>query len=180
MTTPLNASLRSRPLTVTSWLYDVPGDTLNASHLESSMVQLSHLEFLSPCVDSKNHMAPPILVAVRSYLPGLASHYNQEVHTTIDRWEFRERNQQPVHPAFEHSSSRKGTDGSQPVKPMVGCLLCLNGIKLAHICRLLLSSRSLKVLPSIRSLLLCKRCILGKSSALCIVMVRSITGIDSL
>ncbi|KAG4032195.1 hypothetical protein MFRU_007g01070 [Monilinia fructicola] len=119
MTTPLNASLRSRPLTVTSWLYDVPGDTLNASHLESSMVQLSHLEFLSPCVDSKNHMAPPILVAVRSYLPGLASHYNQEVHTTIDRWEFRERNQQPVHPAFEHSSSRKGTDGSQPVKPMI-------------------------------------------------------------
>ncbi|QSZ30359.1 hypothetical protein DSL72_004882 [Monilinia vaccinii-corymbosi] len=119
MTTPLNPSLRTRPLAVTSWLYDVPGDNLNASHLESSMVQLSHLDILSPCGDSKNHMAPPIVVAVRSYLPGSTLHYNQEVHTTIDRWEFRERNQQPVHPAFEHLSSRKSTDGQQPAKPVV-------------------------------------------------------------
>lgn len=119
MAIPLNASLRIKPLTVTSWLHDVPGDTLNASHMESSMVQLSHLEFLSPCGDSKNHMTPPIVVAVRSYLPGSTSHYNQEVHSTVDRWEFRERNQQPVHSAFGHLSSRKSTDGSQSSKPVV-------------------------------------------------------------
>ncbi|KAI9644713.1 Mediator of RNA polymerase II transcription subunit 16 [Ciborinia camelliae] len=119
LTIPLNPSLKTRPLTVTSWLHDVPGDTLNASHLESSMVQLSHLEFLSPCGDSKNYITLPIVVAVRSYLPGSTSHYNQEVHSTVDRWEFRERSQQPVHPAFEHLSSRKNTDGSQPTKPGV-------------------------------------------------------------
>lgn len=123
MTVLLNASLRCKPLTVTSWLHDVPGDTLNASHLESSMVQLSHLKFLSPCGDSKNHMAPPMVVAVRSYLPGSTSHYNQEVHSTVDRWELRERPQQPVHPAFEHLSSRKSADGSQPIKPVVGHML---------------------------------------------------------
>ncbi|CAD6446684.1 57a8b159-a03f-41bf-85e8-e000fc477235 [Sclerotinia trifoliorum] len=118
MTLSLNASLRIKPLTVTSWMHDVPGDTLNPSHLESSMVQLSHLKFLSPCGDSKNHMTPPIVVAVRSYLPGSTSHYNQEVYSTVDRWEFRERNQQPVHSAFEHLSSRKGADGPQSAKPV--------------------------------------------------------------
>ncbi|ESZ94032.1 hypothetical protein SBOR_5610 [Sclerotinia borealis F-4128] len=120
MTILLNASLRIKPLTVTSWLHDVPGDTINSSHLESSMVQLSHLEFLSPSGDNKNIMTPPILVAVRPYLPGSTSHYNQEAHSTIDRWEFRERNQQPVHSAFEHLSSRKSsTNDSQPPKPVV-------------------------------------------------------------
>ncbi|THV55740.1 hypothetical protein BGAL_0004g00630 [Botrytis galanthina] len=119
MTITLNATLQTKPLTVTSWLHDVPGDTLNASHLESSMVQLSHLKFLSPTVDSKNHITPPIVMAVRSYLPGSTSHYNQEVYSTVDRWEFRERPQQPVHSAFENSSSRKSTDGSQPTKPGV-------------------------------------------------------------
>lgn len=123
MTMTLNATLQTKPLTVTSWLHDVPGDTLNASHLESSMVQLSHLKFLSPTVDNKNHITPPIVMAVRSYLPGSTSHYNQEVYSTVDRWEFRERPQHSVHSAFENLSSRKSTDGSQPTKPGVSCML---------------------------------------------------------
>lgn len=114
-----NATLRIRPLAVTSWLHDVPGNTVNASHLESSMVQLSHLEFLPPCADSTNQMSPPILMAIRSYLPGSTSHYNQEVYSTVDRWEFRDRTQ-PVHTAFENLSSRKSADGSHPSKPVVG------------------------------------------------------------
>lgn len=110
---PLNPSVRTRHLAITSWLHDVPGDTLNASHMEPSMVQLSHLEFLPLCGNSNNTITPPTIVAVRSHLPSSASHYNQDVHTTVDRWEIREKNQS-IHPAFEQLSSRRNSVGSQP------------------------------------------------------------------
>ena len=109
---PLNPTVRTRHLAITSWLYDSP-ETLNASHMESSMVQLSHLEFLPLCGNTGNSITPPTIIAVRSHLPSSVSHYNQDVYTTIDRWEIREKNQ-TIHPAFEQISSRRNSIGSQP------------------------------------------------------------------
>ncbi|KAN0117358.1 mediator of RNA polymerase-like protein II transcription subunit 16 [Hyaloscypha variabilis] len=110
---PLNPTIKTRHLAVTSWVHDIPSDTVNASHMESSMVQLSHLEFLPPCGDAAGRMAPPTILAVRSHLPVSTSHYNQDVHTTVDRWEVREK-PQTIHPAFEQLSSRRNSVGSQP------------------------------------------------------------------
>ena len=110
---PLNPSIKTRHLAITSWLQDTPGETLNASHMEPSMVQLSHLEFLPLCGNTNNTITPPTIIAVRSHLPSSASQYNQEVHTTVDRWEIREKNQ-TIHPAFEQLSSRRNSVGSQP------------------------------------------------------------------
>jgi mediator of RNA polymerase II transcription subunit 16 len=109
----LNPTVKTRHTAVTSWLHDIPGETMNASNLEPSMVQLSHLEFLPPVGDPTGRMTPPTIVAVRSHLPMPMSTYNQNVHTTIDRWEVRER-PQAIHPAFEQLSSRRNSVGSQP------------------------------------------------------------------
>lgn len=110
---PLNPTVRTRHLAITSWLHDVPGETLNASHMEPSMAQLSHLEFLPLCGNSNATITPPTIIAVRSHLPSSVSHYNQDVHTTVDRWEIREKNQ-TIHPAFEQLSSRRNSVGSTP------------------------------------------------------------------
>ena len=111
----LNPTVRTRHLAVTSWLHDIPGETLNASNLEPSMVQLSHLEFLPPCGDPNGRMTPPTIVTIRSHLPVPMSNsnFNPDVHTTVDRWEVRER-PQTIHVAFEQLSSRRNSVGSQP------------------------------------------------------------------
>ena len=107
----LNPSMRTRHLAVTSWLPDFPGE--NASDIDQTMVQLSHLEVLPPTADSNTRPpVPPTIIAIRSYLPTPAS-YNQEVRTTIDKWEVREK-QQNIHPAFEQLGSRRNSVGSQP------------------------------------------------------------------
>ncbi|KAM3071384.1 Mediator of RNA polymerase II transcription subunit 16 [Clarireedia jacksonii] len=112
-TVPVNASLRIKPLASTTWVH-APGDNPNTSHLESFMTQLSHLEFLPACADPQGRItSPPTILAVRSYLPGSTSHYNQEVHTIIDRWEVKDRSQ-TVHSAFEHLSSRRSSIATQP------------------------------------------------------------------
>ncbi|KAH8662907.1 mediator of RNA polymerase-like protein II transcription subunit 16 [Tricladium varicosporioides] len=111
---PLNPSIKTRHVAVTSWLFDSPGESLNVSSLDSSMVQLSHLEFLPPCADASGRISPATIVAVRSHMPVSMSHYNQDVHTVVDRWEIREK-PQTLHPAFEHLSSRRNSvGGSQP------------------------------------------------------------------
>jgi len=115
----LNPSIRTRHLAVTSWFHETRGETTNASHLEPSMVQLSHLEFLPMTLDaaSRTILNPPTIVAIRSYLPGPTSHYNQDVHSTVDRWEAHEQ-PQTIHPAFEQLSSRRNSVGSSPgVRP---------------------------------------------------------------
>ncbi|TVY50079.1 Mediator of RNA polymerase II transcription subunit [Lachnellula occidentalis] len=109
----LNPTIKTRHLAVTSWLHDTPGDTLNASNMESSMAQLSHLEFLPSCGDASGRITPATIVAIRSHLPVSVTHYNQDVHTTVDRWEIRDK-PQSVHPAFEQLSSRRNSVGSQP------------------------------------------------------------------
>lgn len=110
---PVQPNIKTKHLTVTSWLHDGPGTPLNASHMESSMTQLSRLEFLPPCGDASGKMAPPTIITFRSHLPVSPSHYNQDVYTTIDRWEVRETAQR-IHPAFEQLSSRRNSTGSTP------------------------------------------------------------------
>lgn len=109
---PLNPTVKTRHLAVTSWLHDSPGEGLNASNMESSMAQLSQLEFLSPYGDPQGRMTPPTILTVRSHLPASRSHYNQDVHTIVDRWEVKEK-LQTIHPAFEQLSSRRNSVGSQ-------------------------------------------------------------------
>ncbi|KAK2624763.1 hypothetical protein QTJ16_005956 [Diplocarpon rosae] len=118
---PLNPTVRTKHLSGTSWVPDVPPGPLNTSHTDShtdsSMTRLSHLEFLPQCADANSTVIPPTIVAIRSSLPSLASHYNQDVHTTVDRWEIRDR-PQTVHPAFEQLSSRRNSTGHPP-QPIV-------------------------------------------------------------
>lgn len=125
---PLNPNVRTKHLAGTSWVPDVLSDPMNASHSESSMVQLSHLEFLPPSADSHGNPIPATIVAIRSSLPSLTSHYNQDVYSTmystIDRWEVQEPHQR-VHPAFEQLSSRRNSTGVNPqVKLSFGFLQC--------------------------------------------------------
>ena len=110
---PLNPTIKTKHVAVTSWIHDIPGETLNASTMEPSMAQLSHLEFLPPCGDASGRTTPPTILAIRSHLPISNAHYNQDVYTTVDRWEVREKSQS-VHPAFEQLSSRRNSVGSPP------------------------------------------------------------------
>jgi len=107
---PINPAIKTRHLTATTLLHDTPGESLN---IESSISQLSQLEFLPPCGDQQGRMTPPTIVATCSHLPVSTSHYNQEVHTTVDRWEVKEKSQ-TIHPAFEQLSNRRNSVGSQP------------------------------------------------------------------
>lgn len=121
----LNPTFKTRHLAVTSWLHETPGETLNASNTESSMAQLSHLEFLPSCGDS-GRMTPPTIVAIRSHLPASLTHYNQDIHTTVDRWELRDK-PQAVHPAFEQLSSRRNSVGTQPGVSLVAKIIAGRG-----------------------------------------------------
>lgn len=110
---PLNPTVKTRHLAVTSWIHEPAGDVMDSPTAESSRAQLSHLEFLPPAPDLAGRMIPPTIIAIRSHLPIPMSHYNQDVHTTIDRWEVREK-PQAIHPAFEQLSSRRNSVGSPP------------------------------------------------------------------
>jgi mediator of RNA polymerase II transcription subunit 16 len=117
---PLNPTVRTKHLAGTSWVPTALSDPMNASHSEASMVQLSHLEFLPTIADTHGNPIPATIVAVRSSLPSLTSHYNQDVYSTIDRWELQEPHQR-VHPAFEQLSSRRNSTGVNPqVKVVFG------------------------------------------------------------
>lgn len=107
---PVQPNIKTKHLAVTSWLQESANATLDVSHMEPSMTQLSRLEFLPPCGDTSGKMAPPTIVTFRSHLP--LSQYNQEVYTTIDRWEVRDKTQ-TIHPAFEGLSSRRNSTASQ-------------------------------------------------------------------
>ncbi|CAG8972316.1 hypothetical protein HYALB_00001718 [Hymenoscyphus albidus] len=109
----LNPSLKTRHTVATSWIHDVSKDTLNASNLESSMTQLSHLEFFPATVDSTGRMGHATIVSARTHLPSSMAHYNQDVQTVVDRWELRDK-MQTIHPAFEALSSRRNSVGSPP------------------------------------------------------------------
>jgi mediator of RNA polymerase II transcription subunit 16, fungi type len=101
-------------LAVTNWMDGSPSDGSDSFHLHSSMAALSHLEIISPTPEaSSGPLTPPTIITVRSYLPTSPSHFNQEIHSTIDRWELRESTQ-AIHPAFEQLGARRRNSGSQP------------------------------------------------------------------
>lgn len=109
---PVRPSLKTRHLASTSWGHDATSNVFEATNMEPSMGYLSHLEFLQPVNDAKGNL-PATIIAVRSHLPVSYSHYNQDVHSVIDRWELSEK-PQTVHPAFEQLSSRRKSVGSPP------------------------------------------------------------------
>ncbi|KAI0126017.1 RNA polymerase II mediator complex subunit Sin4 [Xylariales sp. AK1849] len=106
---PLNPSLKGRHVAITTWL---PGGT-SESHLDSSMTQISHMEFLPTALDQPNKsFLSPVVVIVRSYVPSADTPYNQEVQSIIDRWELILDQSQPLHSAFENLGSRRNSVGS--------------------------------------------------------------------
>lgn len=110
---PLNPTIRVRHEAVASWNVGGIADNLTASGLESQMSQLSYLEFLPGVADIQGRQTPPTLLSFRSHLPSSSAHFNQDVYTTVDRWELRDRTQ-GIHPAFEQLSSRRNSTGSTP------------------------------------------------------------------
>ncbi len=108
-------------LAVTNWMDGAsPGDS-DSFHLQSSMTALSHLEIIPSTPEgSAGPLNLPTIITVRSYLPNSPSHFNQEIHSTIDRWELRESTQS-IHPAFEQLGSRRRNSGSQPGVRLTPC-----------------------------------------------------------
>lgn len=118
----LNPTMKEKHTASTSWLQN---DT-SESHLDPSMAQLSHLETLPSTLDSTGHAwAPPVVLAVRSYLPGPNSPY-QETQSVIDRWEIMNETAQTSHPAFEQLGNRRNsvTATPSPVRPLIAARLC--------------------------------------------------------
>ncbi|KAJ5047335.1 uncharacterized protein L3040_003162 [Drepanopeziza brunnea f. sp. 'multigermtubi'] len=114
---PLNPTIKTRHLAGTSWAPTISSDPMNTSPFDSSMVQISHLELLPPFADANSKSVPPTIITIRSSLPTFAAHYTQDVHTTVDRWEIRDKIQS-VHHAFEQLSSRRNGAGHPP-QPVV-------------------------------------------------------------
>lgn len=101
-------------LAVSNWMDGTSPDGSDSFHLQSSMAVLSHLEIVPPTPENAaGGITLPTVITVRSYLPTSPSHFNQEIHSTIDRWELRDSTQ-AIHPAFEQLGSRRRSSGSQP------------------------------------------------------------------
>src|SRR5277367_2271333 len=110
----VNPSILVGHLAITNWMDGAPPDGSDSFHLQSSMAALSHLEIIPPTPEgSAGPLTLPTIITVRSYLPTSPSHFNQEIHSAIDRWELRESTQ-AIHPAFELLGSRRRNSGSQP------------------------------------------------------------------
>jgi mediator of RNA polymerase II transcription subunit 16, fungi type len=110
----VNPSILVGHLAVTNWMDGSLPDGSDSFHLHSSMAALSHLEIIPSTLEaSPGPSTLPTIITVRSYLPTSPSHFNQEIHSMIDRWELRESTQ-AIHPAFELLSSRRRNPGSQP------------------------------------------------------------------
>ena len=111
---PVNPSISASHLAVSSWMDGAASDGSDSFHPQSSMVALSHLVIIPPTPDGPGGQATlPTILAVRSHLPMSPSHFNQDIHSNIDRWELRE-SAQPIHSAFEQLGSRRKSSGGQP------------------------------------------------------------------
>lgn len=111
---PVNPSITVAHLAISNWMDGTASDGSDSFHLQSSMVALSHLVIIPPSPDGPGGQATlPTILAVRSHLSLSPSHFSNDIHSTIDRWELREP-AQPIHPAFEQLGSRRRSGGSQP------------------------------------------------------------------
>ncbi|RKF72818.1 Mediator of RNA polymerase II transcription subunit 16 [Golovinomyces cichoracearum] len=109
----LNPTIKTKHLAVTSWGPDAQPDSLNSAYLDSSMFELSYLEFLPPAFDTNTKLVPATILAVKSYLPNSRSQYNYEVQSTFERWEVRDK-QLILNPAFEQLGGLQNNAASQP------------------------------------------------------------------
>lgn len=107
----LNPTLKTRHLAMTIWAPESSSDPMNDSQLDSSMVEISYLEFLPPSEDMNAKMAPTILV-IKSYIPKFRSQYNQDFETIFERWEVREKSLS-VNPVFEQLSASRDRNVAQ-------------------------------------------------------------------
>ncbi|KAI9737316.1 MAG: mediator complex subunit [Claussenomyces sp. TS43310] len=108
----INPQIMLRHLAVTNWMDGI--ESPDSFHMQPSMVALSHLTILPPSPDGPDgHSTLPTILTVRSHLPTSPSHYNQDTHSIVDRWELREA-PQAMHPAFEQLNSRRSSAGTQP------------------------------------------------------------------
>lgn len=115
--TPLNPTLQTRPVAVTSWLQHDASESL----LDTTMPQLSHLEILPSAAEAPNTpWSPPLVLTVRSHIPISTSSFNQELQSIIDRWEILNEQSQTPHPAFEQLGSRSGhNSNTQAFYPVI-------------------------------------------------------------
>ncbi|KAK3330204.1 mediator complex subunit 16-domain-containing protein [Apodospora peruviana] len=111
---PLSPSMKEKHVAVTSWLQHGP----NEPALDTSMAQLSHIEMLPPAFvrlpNNTQHVHPPLVLTVRSYLPPDSSPYSQDPQSVIDRWEILSDHPQTVHPAFEQLGAKNGSVSVAP------------------------------------------------------------------
>ncbi|KAH8676246.1 RNA polymerase II mediator complex subunit Sin4 [Xylariales sp. PMI_506] len=111
---PLNPSLKERHVAISSWL----AGGANDSHLDPSMTQISILELIPTALDAPNKTwFPPVVLAVRSFVPTPDTPYAQEPQSIIDRWELILDQTQTLHPAFENLGSRRNSVGSTQPSP---------------------------------------------------------------
>lgn len=103
----LSPSLVEKHLATTNWLQGGPGD----SGIDTSMIELSHLEVLPSVTDNTGKSTtPPMVVAVRSRTPNEGSY--QVVQSVIDRWEAVEQKQN-LPSAYEQLGSRRNSISSE-------------------------------------------------------------------
>lgn len=108
-TVPLNPSLSDRRLASTSWHRLGPSD----SPLDPSMGQPSLVEMLPSTLENDAHsLSPPLILIVRSHV-GSPGSPDQEVQSTIDRWQVLTDQQQSVHTAFPSQGGQKQNAGPE-------------------------------------------------------------------
>ncbi|KAF5021842.1 hypothetical protein F66182_6135 [Fusarium sp. NRRL 66182] len=107
LTGNLSPSLVEKHLAATNWLQGGSGD----SSLDTSIVELSHLEVLPSVIDNTGkNTTPPMVVTLRSRTPNEGSY--QLVQTIVDRWEAVEQ-QQDLQSAYEQLSNRRNSVSSE-------------------------------------------------------------------
>ncbi|KAL2132628.1 hypothetical protein VTI74DRAFT_3567 [Chaetomium olivicolor] len=110
-TVQLRPSMKETHVAVTSWAPHGPGEPA----LDAGAAQLSHLEILPSASETPSQPpAPPVVLAVRSYVPQDASAYHQGSQSIIDRWEVVNDQVQPLSPAFEQLGSKNGAASAPP------------------------------------------------------------------
>lgn len=103
----MSPSLIEKHLATTNWLQGGPGD----SSLDTSMIELSHLEVLPSVMDNTGkNPTSPMVVTVRSRTPSEGSY--QVAQSVFDRWEIVEQ-RQSLSSAWEQLGSRRNSISSE-------------------------------------------------------------------
>lgn len=147
----LSPSMYTKNLASTSWGTQSLEDNMDIGYRDTSLALLSHLEFLQPTPDVPNGMiCGPTILAIRSHIPLLAPHYNQETYSVIDRWELSESSQS-VHSAFDSLNSRSNSNNTnlQVCKDIANAVQCWQIIQNIPVLKRLESITTSKVILSV-------------------------------